>query len=246
MSDLKRRGAIVTGASQGIGAAVARRLGRDGFAVAVNYRKGRDDAEQVVRAIEGDGGRAIALQADIGDPTGAAALFDQAGRALGGIDVVVNNAGTMVLGPMADVTDADLDRQVSLNMAGAFRVMREAARTLQPGGRIVNLSSSVVGLYQPGYGIYAATKAAVEAMTHVLAKELGQKGITVNAVAPGPVETRLFLQGKSADQVAAIAGLNPFGRLGRPEDIAAAVAWLCGSDGAWINGQVIRANGGVV
>ncbi len=246
MGDFRQRVAIVTGASKGIGASVARRLGRAGFAVAVNYVNGRDDAVQVVRTIEGEGGRAVALQADIGDATGVATLFDQAAGALGGIDIVVNNAGTIVLGPMADVTDEDLDRQVSLNMAGAFRVMRKAARTLRPGGRIVNLSSSVVGLYQPGYGIYAATKAAVEAMTHVLAKELGPQGITVNAVAPGPVETQLFLQGKSADQVQAIAGLNPFGRLGRPEDIAAVVAWLCGPDSEWINGQVIRANGGVV
>ena len=246
MGDFRQRVAIVTGASKGIGASVARRLGRAGFAVAVNYVNGRDDAVQVVRTIEGEGGRAVALQADIGDATGVATLFDQAAGALGGIDIVVNNAGTIVLGPMADVTDEDLDRQVSLNMAGAFRVMRKAARTLRPGGRIVNLSSSVVGLYQPGYGIYAATKAAVEAMTHVLAKELGPQGITVNAVAPGPVETQLFLQGKSADQAQAIAGLNPFGRLGRPEDIAAVVAWLCGPDSEWINGQVIRANGGVV
>lgn len=246
MSDFEHRAAIVTGASKGIGAAVARRLGRDGFAVAVNYHRGSDDAAEVVRTIEGEGGRAVALQADIGDPTGAARLFEQARSAFGPIDIVVNNAGTMMLGAVATLTDANLDRQVALNMLGAIRMMREAAKTLRHGGRIVNLSSSVVGLYQPGYGVYAATKAALEAMTHVLAKELGPQGITVNAVAPGPVETQLFLQDKSADQIRAIAGLNPLGRLGRPDDIAAVIAWLCGPDSAWVNGQIIRANGGVV
>ncbi len=242
----KQSVAIVTGASRGIGAAMAQRLARDGFAVVVNYARGRDEAEQVVAAIKAQGGRAVAVQADIGETSGAATLFDAAEQAFGGVDVLVNNAGTMKLCALADVADADFDRQVALNLGGVFRGMREAARRLRDGGRIISFSSSVVGLYQPGYGVYAATKAAVEAMTHILAKELGPRGISVNAVAPGPVETQFFLQGKSEEQVRAITGMNPLRRLGQPEDIARVVAFLASPEGGWVNGQVIRANGGVI
>ena len=242
----KQRVAIVTGASRGIGAAMAQRLAQDGFAVVVNYARGREEAEQVVAAIEAQGGHAVAVQADIGETSGAATLFDTAEQAFGGVDVLVNNAGTMKLGALADVADADFDRQVALNLGGVFRGMREAARRLRDGGRIISFSSRVVGLYQPGYGVYAATKAAVEAMTHILAKELGPRGITVNAVAPGPVETRFFLEGKSDEQVRAIKAMNPLKRLGQPEDIAGVVAFLASPEGGWVNGQVIRANGGVI
>lgn len=242
----KQRVAIVTGASRGIGAAIAQQLARDGFAVVVNYARSPEEAEQVVATIEKEGGRAVAVQADIGQVSGVPALFDTAERVFGGADVLINNAGTMKLGALTEVSDADFDRQLALNLGGVFRGMREAARRLRDGGRIVSFSSSVVGLYQPGYGVYAATKAAVEAMTHVLAKELGPRGITVNAVAPGPVETQFFLQGKSEEQVQAIKGMNPFKRLGQPQDIARVVAFLASPEAGWINGQVIRANGGVI
>lgn len=246
MTDQHQRAAIVTGGSRGIGAAIARRLARDGIAVAVNYASGRTAAEAVVADIEATGGRAIAVQADLADPATPVRLFDAAERAFGGVDILVNNAAVMELGPLADMTDDAFARQMSINVESVFRSLREAARQLRDGGRIVSFSSSVVGLYQPGYSVYAATKAAVEAMTHILAKELGSRGITVNAVAPGPVETRLFLDGKSEQQVSAIAAMNPFGRLGRPDDIAGVVAFLAGSDSGWINGQIIRANGGVI
>jgi 3-oxoacyl-[acyl-carrier protein] reductase len=242
----QQRVAIVTGASRGIGAAMAQRLAHDGFAVVVNYARGREEAEQVTTAIEREGGRAVAVQADIGEASAVVSLFDAAEQAFGGVDVLVNNAGTMKLGALAEVADADFDRQVALNLGGVFRGMREAARRLRDGGRIISFSSSVVGLYQPGYGVYAASKAAVEAMTHILAKELGPRGITVNAVAPGPVETQFFLAGKSEDQVRAITGMNPLRRLGQPEDIARVVAFLASPEGGWVNGQVVRANGGVI
>ncbi|MGF7150358.1 3-oxoacyl-[acyl-carrier protein] reductase [Sphingomonas zeicaulis] len=246
MTNSQGRSAIVTGGSKGIGAAIARRLARDGFSVLVNYGHDRDAADEIVAAIVAEGGQAVAAPADLTDPASATALFDAAEQAFGGVDVLVNNAGMMGLGPIAEIDDAAFERQVSLNLGGVFRGMREAARRLRDGGRIISFSSSVVGLYQPGYGVYAATKAGVEAITHVLAKELGSRGITVNAVAPGPVATALFLDGKTDEQVAAIARMNPFGRLGQPDDIAAAVAFLAGPDGAWINGQTIRANGGAI
>jgi 3-oxoacyl-[acyl-carrier protein] reductase len=242
----KTRTAIVTGASRGIGAAIAKRLAEDGIAVIVNYARGKDAADAVVSAIQAAGGTAVAVQADIGEPAGMAALFDAAEKAFSGVDILVNNAGMMRLSPVAETDDAAFERQVAINLGGPFRGMREAARRLKDGGRIINFSSSVVGFYQPAYGVYAATKAGVEAMTHILAKELGPRRITVNAVAPGPVDTELFTDGKSAQQIEAITRLIPLGRLGQPDDIAGLVAFLAGPASQWVNGQVIRANGGAI
>lgn len=246
MKDHSIRTAIVTGGSKGIGAAIARRLAQDGFATVVNYARDAGSAAEVVAKIEAAGGAALAVPADIGRPEAMAGLFDAAEAAFGPVSVLVNNAGIMTLGAIGETDDEAFERQIAINLGGSFRGMREAARRLSDGGRIINFSSSVVGLYQPGYGVYAATKAAVEALTHILAKEAAKRGITVNAVAPGPVETELFLSGKSEAQLSAIAGMNPFGRLGTPQDIAGVVAFLAGPDSAWINGQIIRANGGVV
>ena len=164
----------------------------------------------------------------------------------GHVDILVSNAGIMTLSPVADTDDASFARQVDTNLGGVFRGLREAARRLRDGGRVINFSSSVVGLYQPTYGVYAATKAGVEALTHIAAKELAARGITVNAVAPGPVETELFMAGKNEALVQSIARMNPMGRLGQPDDIASVVAFLASPDGGWVNGQTIRANGGVV
>ena len=238
--------AIITGSSRGIGAAIAERLAADGVAVVVNYAQASEAAAQVVHRIEAAGGRALAVQADIADPASATVLFDAAEQAFGGVDILVNNAGTMALGAFAELSDADVAHQFEVNVAGPFRTLREAARRLRDGGRIVNFSSSVVGLYQPRYGAYAATKAAVEAMTHVLAKELAPRGITVNAVAPGPTETEMFRGGKSDEQLRAMAAMNPFGRFGQPREIADVVAFLASPAAGWVNGQVVRVNGGVV
>lgn len=246
MSSKINKVALVTGASRGIGAAVAERLARDGFTVVVNYAGSQAPAEALVRKIEAAGGRALAAQGDVANPDAVKRMFDAAEAAFGGVDVLVNNAGIMSLAPLAQSDDALFDRHVAVNLKGSFNTMREAARRLRDGGRIVNFSSSVVGLLQPTYGVYAATKAAIEAMTSVLAKEMRGRGITVNAIAPGPTATNLFLDGKSPELVERLAKLAPLERLGQPEDIAAAVAFLAGPDGAWINGQTLRANGGII
>jgi 3-oxoacyl-[acyl-carrier protein] reductase len=246
MDKPEQRVALVTGASRGIGAAIATRLAADGFAVVINYAGRTAEAEALAGRIEKAGGRTLVAQADIQDPEAVRKMFDGAEAALGGVDVLVNNAGIMRLAPLAESSDDLIDSQIAINLKGSIHTMREAARRLRAGGRIINLSSSVVGLLQPTYAIYAATKAAVEAMTHVLSKELRGRQITVNAVAPGPTATALFLDGKSQAVIDQIARLAPMERLGQPEDIANVVAFLAGSDGAWVNGQVLRVNGGIV
>ncbi|MET0256798.1 MAG: SDR family oxidoreductase [Luteibacter sp.] len=238
--------AIVTGASRGIGAAVARRLARDGFTVVVNYAGSAPAAESVVREIEEAGGRAISAKADVAKAADVRRLFDTVNEVYGGVDVLINNAGVMALAPVAELKEEDFDRLFAINVKGSYNTMREAATRLRDGGRIVNFSSSVVALLQPGYAAYAATKAAIEATTMVLARELRGRHITVNAIAPGPTGTDLFLDGKSPEQVDHLAKLSPLERLGTPDDIAAAVVFLVGDDGGWINGQVLRANGGVI
>jgi 3-oxoacyl-[acyl-carrier protein] reductase len=246
MDEPANRVAIVTEASRGIGAAVAERLARDGLAVVVNYSGDPAPAEAVAPAIEAAGGRALTARADVSDPGAVRALFDAAEVSLGGVDVLVNSAGIMTLAAIADMEDAAFDRLIAVNLKGTFNTLREAARRLRPGGRIINLSSSVVGLLQPTYAVYTATKAGVEALTTVLARELRGRNITVNAIAPGPTATDLFLRGKPQEVIDRLAKLAPLERLGQPADIAAAVAFLAGPDGAWINGQTLRANGGII
>jgi 3-oxoacyl-[acyl-carrier protein] reductase len=238
--------AIVTGASGGIGTAVAERLAKDGFTVVVNYAGNAASAQAVVARIEAAGGRAVAAKADISDVADVARMFDTAETAFGGVNVLINNAGIMNLATIADSSDALFERHIAVNLKGTFNTLREAAHRLRDGGRIVNFSSSVTGLLQPTYGVYAATKAAVEAMTSILAKELRGRNITVNAIAPGPTATKLFLDGKPQEVIEHLSKLAPLERLGQPEDIANAVAFLVGPDGAWINGQVLRANGGII
>jgi 3-oxoacyl-[acyl-carrier protein] reductase len=239
--------AIVTGASRGIGAAIAKRLASDGFAVIVNFAGRAADAEAVVDEIKARGGRAEAIQADVSNPAQVCALFDQTVTIFGGVDVLVNNAGIMQPGlvPLSDTDDSLFDRIVAVNFKGTFNTLRVAAKKLRHGGRIVNFSTSVKALAMPGYSVYAATKAAVETMTNIFAKELRGRAITVNAIAPGPTATDLFLNGKSKEQIEQFSKMPPLERLGTPEDIAAAVAFLVGPDGSWVNGQTLRVNGGI-
>ena len=246
MNTTTSRIALVTGASRGIGAAIAQRLARDGHAVIVNYAGNAAAAEQVVRNIESGGGKALAAQADVADATAVARMFDSAEAAFGGIDVLVNNAGILKLSAIGASDDALFDSQIAVNLKGTFNTLREASRRMRDGGRIVNFSTSVVGAKMENYGVYAATKAAVETLTAIQSKELRGRNITVNAIAPGPTATDLFLDGKSEELVQRMAKMNPLERLGTPEDIAAVVAFLVGPDGGWINGQVLRANGGMV
>jgi 3-oxoacyl-[acyl-carrier protein] reductase len=238
--------AIVTGASRGIGAAVAQRLAAEGFTVVINYSGDAKPAEALARKIEGKGGRALTAKADVSNPNAVRGMFDAAEAAFGGVDVLVNNAGIMKLAKIADSDDALFDQHIAVNLKGTFNALREAAKRLRNGGRIVNFSTSVVGTKLETYGAYAATKAAVEMLTAILSKELRGRSVTVNAVAPGPTATDLFLNGKSPELIDRFAKMNPLERLGTPEDIASAVAFLVGPDGSWIDGQVLRANGGMV
>ncbi len=245
MQEQTNRVAIVTGASRGIGAAIAERLAADGLTVVINYAGDVASAEKLARNIEQKGGRALTARADVSDPEAVARLFDAAEAAFGGVDVLINNAGILQVAALADTSDAEFDRHFAINTRGTFNTLREAARRMRKGGRIVNFSSTTLALNLPGYAVYNATKAAVEAMTHVFAKELRGRDITVNAVAPGPVATDLFLSGKSDELVAQFARMPPLERLGQPDDIANVVAFLVGSGAGWINGQVLRANGGL-
>ena len=246
MANNSNKVAIVTGASRGIGAAVAQRLAKDGFTVVINYSANSKSAEALAQKIEAGGGRALSAKADVSNPNAVRGMFDAAEAAFGGVDVLVNNAGIMKLARIADSDDALFDQQIAINLKGSFNAMREAAKRLRDGGRIINFSTSVVGTKLETYGVYAATKSAVETMTAILSKELRGRSITVNAVAPGPVATDLFLHGKSPELIERFAKMNPLERLGTPEDIASSVAFLAGPDGSWINGQTLRANGGLV
>ena len=243
MTESTSRVAVVTGGSRGIGRAVAERLAADGQAVVVGYGGNHDEAKAAVAAIEASGGRAIAVQADVADEAGVAALFDAAQQEFGGVDVVVNAAGIMILEPLAELDLDHLDRIYRTNIRGTFVVAREAARRVRPGGAVITFSTSVTRLHQPTYSAYAASKAAVEAISPILAKELRGRDITVNTVAPGPTATALFLDGKDQDTVDRIAGLSPMGRLGQPADIAEVVSTLAGP-ARWINGQTVFVNGG--
>lgn len=239
-----RRTALVTGGSGGIGRAVAERLAADGMAVGVHYAGNKARAQEVVAAIEGAGGQAIAVGGDVADPDQMSEAFDAVEAAFGGIDVVVNTAGIMILAPIAELDLDDLDRMHRTNIRGTVVVAQQAARRVRAGGAIVAFSTTVTRLSFPTYGAYVASKGAVEAIVPVLARELRGRDVTVNAVAPGPTATPLFLDGKTEEQIAGLAAAPPLERLGRPEDIAEAVAFLAGP-ARWVNGQTLFANGGL-
>ena len=243
MKTLDQKVILVTGASRGIGAAVAHKLAAEGAKVIVNYAGGKDAAEQTVNNIKSNGGDAIALQADVAKADEVAALFDQAIAHYGKIDVLVNNAGVMITKLLKDTTDEDFTRQFDINVRGTFNTLREAATKLADNGSIINFSSSTTRLMMPTYGTYVASKGAVEQLTRVFAKEVGSRGINVNAVLPGPTNTELFTKGKPQEVIERLASLNAFNRIGEPEDIAKVVAFLASDDAKWISGQTIGLNG---
>lgn len=236
--------AIVTGASRGIGKAVAERLARDGFTVVVNYASSAAEAEQVVSTIKAQGGDAIAIKADVSDAAQVEQLFANTLDKFGTVDVVVQNSGIMPLSPIGKGDAETFDKVISVNLRGTFLVLAQAAQHISTGGRIIAFSSSVLTKSFPTYGPYIASKAGVEGLVHVLANELRGRDVTVNAIAPGPIATDLFLKDKSDDQIAQFTKMSPLERMGQPSDIANVVSFLAGPDGGWMNSQVVLANGG--
>ncbi|MBZ9784727.1 SDR family oxidoreductase [Pseudomonas sp. REP124] len=238
--------ALVTGASRGIGAVIAKQLAGEGFAVAINYANSASEASKLVVELRQAGYRAIAIKADVANAEDVRRMFDETEAQLGKIDVLVNNAGILKVMPLAQHSDELFEQTFNIHARGTFNTLREAATRLNNGGRIINFSSSTVGMNLPGYAVYIASKAAVESLTQVFAKEMRGRDITVNAVAPGPVATELFLHGKSEEQIQTLAKMPPLERLGRPEDIARVVSFLAGPESGWVNGQILRVNGGLV
>ncbi|MEC0181278.1 SDR family oxidoreductase [Paenibacillus peoriae] len=246
MKHLDGKTAIVTGSSRGIGRVIAEQLAELGARVVINYASSPDKARQVVEGIIQKGGKAIAIHADLGKMSDIEALFTNTIAEFGRLDILVNNAGLMITKPLADVTEADFDKQFALNVKGTFFACQQAMKHMENYGRIVNLSTSVIGQMFPAYSVYAGTKGAVEQFTRQLAKEFGNKHITINAVAPGPVNTELFQIGKTEQQIEGIKKMNAFGRLGEPEDIADVIEFLVSAKSQWVTGQTIRVNGGFI
>jgi 3-oxoacyl-[acyl-carrier protein] reductase len=238
--------ALVTGSSRGIGRAMVERLSRDGAAVAINYFRDSNNAGDLVAAIASEGGKAVALQADISKLEEIQRLFEQTFAHFGHLDILVNNAGIRISKNAADIQEEEFDRLFAINVKGPFFACQLAARRLSDGGRIINVSSAVTRMMLPGYSIYAASKAAVDQITRILAKELGGRNITVNAVAPGSVDTALFRDGKTREQIQQIAQMTALGRIGHVRDIADVVAFLASNDARWISGQTLHVNGGYI
>jgi 3-oxoacyl-[acyl-carrier protein] reductase len=245
-SNVSIQSAIVTGGSKGIGAAVSTHLAAQGVAVVVNYASDKSTADQLVAQIRETGGTAHAIGADVSNAADFKRLFEEAEALVGPVGLLVNNAGAMSPMRIADASDDFFHRLFALNVQGTFNGCRLAATRLADGGAIINISSSVVGMSPPGYGLYCATKAAVEAITRSLSKELGARGIRVNAVAPGPTDTTLLSNANSEERLQGYRDATPLGRLGAPDDIAGVIAFLSRPDAGWINGQVIRVNGGII
>jgi 3-oxoacyl-[acyl-carrier protein] reductase len=244
VNGLKGKVALITGGSRGIGRAIAERLATDGASVVINYINRKDEAAKVVATIEAAGGKALAVRGDVARVAEIDHLFDQAMEYYGKLDILVNNAGILLTRPVAQVTEEDYDRIFDINVKGTFFACRQAANRMGDGGRIVNISSTVTATMFPGYSLYAASKGAVEQITRVLAKEVGERSITVNSISPGPTDTELFRTGKTEEQISGLAQMAPLGRLGEVADIADVVAFLVSDQARWISGQNIRVNGG--
>ena len=246
MKILQNKVAVVTGGSRGIGAEISHCLAEAGAKVVVNYVKNQQTADQICQKITQAGGECLAIKADVSDPAEVKMLFEQATTYFGRVDILVNNAGILIFKPIADVSDGEFKQIFDINVNGIFYTLREAATRLADNGRVVNISSTVTRLMLPKYGIYAATKGAVEQLTRVFAKEVGEKGITANIVSPGPVDTELFRSGKTEEDIQRMAAMAALGRIGEVDDIAQIVLFLVSEEARWVTGQNIGANGGMV
>jgi len=241
---LQDKVAIITGSSRGIGAEIARTLAGAGAKVIVNYAGNREAADAVCAAITNAGGESLAVKADVRDPIQVRMLFDAAIERFKRLDILVNNAGVLLSKKIAEIGDEEFDRVLSINVKGVFNALREAATRMADGGRVISLSSTVTRLMLPGYGAYAASKGAVEQLTRVFAREVGERGITANIVSPGPVNTEMFTTGKSEETIKRMAAMSFLGRVGEPEDIARVVLFLVSDEAGWVTGQNISASGG--
>ncbi|MGE7717736.1 SDR family oxidoreductase [Priestia megaterium] len=246
MKLLEGKVAIITGASRGIGRKVAEQLADLGAKVTINYSSSPDKAEEVVKEIQDKGGKAIAIQADISQISDIERLFLETISAFGKVDILINNAGIMINKPLTEVTEADYDKQFSVNVKGTFFACQQAMKYMEEEGHIVNISTSVNGQMFPTYSVYSGTKGAIEQFTRQLAKEFGPKKITINAVAPGPIDTELFSVGKTEQQIEGMKKMNAFGRLGEPEDISNVIEFLVSEKSQWVTGQTLRVNGGFI
>jgi 3-oxoacyl-[acyl-carrier protein] reductase len=242
---LDGRTALVTGGSRGIGRAVVERLARDGATVTFGFRTGERAAEEVVASVMAAGGRATAVRADLAEPGAVARLWDAAGEFSGPVDILVNNAAIGVVRTLAELSDEDYERVMQINVRAVFEALREAARRMPDGGRIVNVSTVNTVLPGPGISLYAASKGAVEQLTVIAAHELGERGITVNTVSPGATDTDMLRENNSSEGRETMRGMSPLGRLGQPEDVADVIAFLVGPDGRWMTAQNLRAGGGI-
>ncbi|AQS06719.1 SDR family oxidoreductase [Clostridium beijerinckii] len=246
MRNLEGKVAIITGASRGIGSAIARQLSALGAKVVVNYSNNAVKAEEVVEEITKSGEQAVAIKADVSNIKDVERLFSETITKFGKVDILVNNAGVILYKLLSDVTEEEFDNLFNINVKGTYFACQQAMKHMEDNGRIINFSTSVVGSMFPTYSVYAATKGAVEQITRQLAKEFGPKKITINAVAPGPINTELFNVGKTDEQIEAIRQMNSFGRIGEPDDIANAIEFLVSDKAQWITGQTLRINGGYV
>lgn len=243
---LDGKAALVTGGSRGIGAAIVRRLAADGAAVTFTYASSEQAADSVVASVKEAGGQAVAVQADQADLSALSEVFDTACESTGGLDILVCNAASAMVTPIADVTEAEYDRMMATNVKGPFFALQKAGSVLRDGGRVINISTLNTAMPGPGISLYAASKASLEQFAAVAARELGPRGITVNCVSPGATETDMFRDSNPPEASAMLVGITALGRVGEPADIADVVAFLAGPDSRWITGQNLRVTGGLL